>query len=126
MHPTEKKHEIIRLAEMFARRLGDGSSYGEHRFGEIGISGGTAALKISLYQLGQFWPTLVYKRERDHKAERTSVNREMGRMGVAMSGVREIYSETIWEPKHADKTLAILQQALVLDLLAEGPEVEGP
>ena len=122
MNDAEKKHEIIKLAEMFARQP-LATPHGEHRYGRLGVSTTQGTIAVRLYPdsaNGTSWGyDTVYATARDHEAERKSLNREMERMGIGMKGGRKIYSEIAWEPKLADEALELLQLATVLDQLAD-------
>jgi len=127
MHPTEKKYEIIRLAKKLCAR--DNPHFNECRYGILSCFDTAMGVTIRIFRpenASRNPPDdLVYSLVRDYDAEKKSVNREMSQFGVGLKGRARSFVEGTWEPKYADETLTLLQQAMVLDLLAEAPEVEG-
>jgi len=117
MHDNEKKAEISRLARLMAARLQTDNRYTEHRFKELGVAVNDGAIMVRLHLAD--WDEIVYQTVRDYQAESRSLNREMEQMGIGMQGRGKIYRESNWRPEHADETLSLLQQATILDQLAD-------
>lgn len=113
-----KADEIWRTAKRLINVHGDHG--GNYRNGRLSVSYTEArGTQVLLHDTAKTWEgQIVFKYERDHEAERTSVSREFMSLGIPMKGGAKYWSLTEFKPDLADEVLSIMHQALVLDDLA--------